>query len=87
MIQFAKAIGLELSSFTFKMLEDVLMKSNSKVGRAGGVGDGVSALSHFPCKAGSTVAESVVSRSAQSLPTISESVASKPPQEIHKQEL
>ena len=73
-IQFARAIGLEVSLATFGMLEDLLLKINSKVGRGGGGCEGVSLQSPSRSKAGSTVAESVASRSFYSLPTITESL-------------
>ena len=70
-IQFARAIGLEVSLATFGMLEDVLFKIGKKTGRnAGEKGSGRSvSLS----RSGSTVMESVASRSFYSLPTITES--------------
>ena len=74
MIQFARAIGLEVSSATFGMLEDVLLKIGGKTGRnAGEKGSGQSASFS---RSGSTVMESVASRSFYSLPTITESFVS-----------
>ena len=71
MIQFARAIGLEVSLATFGMLEDVLLKFGGKTGRnAGEKGSGQSASLS---RSGSTVMESVASRSFYSLPTITES--------------
>ena len=71
MIHFARAIGLEVSLATFGMLEDVLLKIAGKTGRNVGVkGSGQSASLS---RAGSTVMESVASRSFYSLPTITES--------------
>ena len=71
MIQFARAVGLEVSSATFGMLEDVLLKIGGKAGRSvGAKGSGQSASLS---RSGSTVMESVASRSFYSLPTITES--------------
>ena len=71
MNQFARAIGLEVSSATFGMLEDVLLKIGGKAGR--NAGEKGSCQSASLSKAGSTVVESVASRSFYSLPTITES--------------
>ena len=71
MIQFARAVGLEVSLATFGMLEDVLLKIGGKAGRnVGGKGSEQSALHSSSV---STVMESVASRSFYSLPTITES--------------
>ena len=71
MIQFARAIGLEVSVATFGMLEDVLLKISKKTGR--NVGEKRSGRSVSLSRSGSTVMESVASRSFYSLPTITES--------------
>ena len=71
MIQFARAFGLEVSSATFGMLEDVLLKFGGKTGR--NVGEKGSEQSASRSRSGSTVMESVASRSFYSLPTITES--------------
>ena len=71
MIQFARAVGLEVSLATFGMLEDVLLKIGGKTGR--NVGERGSGQSVSHSRSGSTVMESVVSRSFYSLPTITES--------------
>ena len=71
MIQFARAIGLEVSLATFGMLEDVLLKIGKKTGR--NVGEKGSGMSVSLSRSGSTVMESVASRSFYSLPTITES--------------
>ena len=71
MIQFARAIGLEISLATFGMLEDVLLKIGRKTGR--NVGEKGSGRSVSLSRSGSTVMESVASRSFYSLPTITES--------------
>ena len=71
MSQFARAIGFEVSLATFGMLEDVLLKIGGKTGRnAGEKGSGQSASLS---RSGSTVVESMASRSSYSLPTITES--------------
>ena len=71
MIQFARAIGLEISLATFGMLEDVLLKIGRKTGR--NVGEKGSGRSVSLSRSGSTVMENVTSRSFYSLPTITES--------------
>ena len=74
MIHFARAIGLEVSLATFGMLEDVLLKTGGKTGR--NVGEKGSGKSVSLGMSGSTVVESVASRSFYSLPTITESFRS-----------
>ena len=74
MIQFARAVGLEVSLATLGMLEDVLLKIGGKPGR--NVGERGSGQSASLSRSGSTVMESVASRSFYSLPTITESVDS-----------
>ena len=71
MIQFARAIGLEVSLATFGMLEDVLLKIGRKAER--NVGEKGSGKSVSLSRSGSTIMESVASRSFYSLPTITES--------------
>ena len=71
MIQFARAIGLEVSLAIFGMLEDVLLKIGKKTGK--NVGEKGSGRSVSLSRSGSTVMESVASRSFHSLPTITES--------------
>ena len=71
MIHFARATRLEVSSATFGMLEDVLLRIGKKTGR--NVGEKGSGRSVSPSRSGSTVMESVASRSFYSLPTITES--------------
>ena len=73
-IQFARAVGLEVSFATFAMLEDVLLKIGEKTGRK--VGEKGSGQSASLSRSGSTVMESVASRSFYSLPTITESFGS-----------
>ena len=71
MIQFARAVGLEVSLANFGMLEDVLLKIGGKTGR--NVGEKGSGRSVSRSGSGSTVMDSVASRSFYSLPTITES--------------
>ena len=71
MIQFARAIRLEVSLATFGMLEDVLLKIGGKTGK--NAGDRSSGQSGSFSRAGSTVVEGVASCSFYSLPTITES--------------
>ena len=74
MIQFARAAGLEVSLASFGMLEDLLLKANV-IGRAGG-GGRASSRSAFSSCAGTSIGDSVASRSVFSLPTITESAQS-----------
>ena len=74
MIQFATAVGLEVSLAIFGVLEDILLKIGGKTGR--NVVDKGSGQSTSFSRAGSTVVESVASRSFYSLPTITESFGS-----------
>ena len=76
MIQFARAVGLEVSLATFGMLEDVLLKIGGKTGR--NVGERGSGQSVSHSRSGSTVMESVASHSFYSLPTITESFVQQP---------
>ena len=71
MIQFAKAIGLEVSLATFGMLEELLLRANL-IGRCRG-GRMASSRSVFSSRAGTSVGESIASQSVYSLPTITES--------------
>ena len=74
MIQFARAVGLEVSLATFGMLEDVVLKIGGKPGR--NIGERGSGRSVSRSGSGSTVVDSVASRSFYSLPTITESLDS-----------
>ena len=74
MIQFARAVGLEVSLATSGMLEDVLLKIGGKTGR--NFGEKGSGQSASLSTSGSTVMKSVASRSFHSLPTITESFGS-----------
>ena len=71
MIQFARAVGLEVYLATFGMLENVLLKIGGKTGR--NVGEKGSGQSASLSRSGSTVMENVASRSFYSLPTNTES--------------
>ena len=59
MIQFARAVGLEVSLATFGMLEDVLLKIGGKSGRS--VGEKGSGQPASLGRSGSTVMENVAS--------------------------
>ena len=74
MIQFARAVGLEVSLASFGMLEDLLLKT-ILFGRRGGGGK-ASSKSTFSICAGTSVGHSVATRSFYSLPTITESTRS-----------
>ena len=74
MIQFARAVGLEKSLASFGMLEDLLLKANL-IGRRGGGGK-ASNKSTFSSCAGTSIGDSVASRSVYSLPTTTESTQS-----------
>ena len=74
MIKFPRAVGLKVSLSSFGMLEDLLLKSNL-IGRRGGGGK-ASNKSTFSSCAGTSVGDSVASRSVYSLPTITESTQS-----------
>ena len=74
MIQFARAVGLEMSLPSFRILEKLLLKANL-IGRGGG-GGRASSRSAFSSCAGTSIGDSVASRSVYSLPTITESAQS-----------
>ena len=74
MIHFARAVGLEVFLASFGMLEDLLLKADL-IGRRGG-GGRASSKSAFSSCAGTSVGDSVASRSVYSLPTIRESTGS-----------
>ena len=76
MIHFARAVGLEVSLASFGMLGDLLLKTNL-IGRVGGGGGGKAfSRSAFSSCAGTSVGDSVATRSVYSLPTITESTES-----------
>ena len=71
-IQFARAVGLEVSLASYSMLEDLLLKAR-RGSRVHPVTSRYPAeQSHFPSVAGSSMGDSVASGSAYSLPTITE---------------
>ena len=72
MIQFARAVGLEVSLASYSMLEDLLLKSRRGGGDCAGTSRCSAGKSPFPSVAGSSVGDSVASRSFYSLPTITE---------------
>ena len=74
MIQFARVVVLEVSLASFGMLKDLLLKANL-IGR-GGSGGKASSRSVFSSCFGTSVGDSVASRSVYSLPTITESTKS-----------
>ena len=72
MIQFARAVGLEVSLASYGMLEDLLLKARGgggiqSVGSRHSIG-----RSPFPSVAGSSWGDSIASRTNYSLPTITE---------------
>ena len=71
MIQFDRAVGLEVSLAIFGLLEYVLLKIGRKTEK--NVGEKGSGKSVSLSRSGSTIMESVASRSFYSLPTITES--------------
>ena len=72
MIQFARAVGLKVSQASYSMLEDLLLKARggSRVRRV--TSRYSAAQSPFPSVAGSSMGDSIASRSVYSLPTITE---------------
>ena len=74
MKQFARAVSLEVSLASFGMLEDLFLKANL-IGRRGGGGK-ASSKSAFSSCAGTSVGDSVASRSVYSVPTITKSTGS-----------
>ena len=72
MIQFARAVGLEVSLASYSMLEDLLLKARGG-SRVHPVASRYSTgQSHFQSVAGSSMGDSVASWSVYSLPTITE---------------
>ena len=72
MIQFARAVGLEVSLASYGMLEDLLLKARV-VGGVQPVGSRHSiGRSPFPGVAGSSWGDSIASRTSYSLPTVTE---------------
>ena len=72
LIRFARAVGLEVSLASYSMLEDLLLKAGGG-SRVHSVSSRYPAgHSSFPSVAGSSLGDSVASRSAYLLPTITE---------------
>ena len=72
MIQFARAVGLEVSLASYSVLEDLLLKARGGSGSHPVASRYPAGRSPFPSVAGSSTGGSVGSRSAYSLPTITE---------------
>ena len=72
MIQFARAVGLEVSLASYSMLEDLLLKSRRGSGDCFGTSPYPAGKLLFPSVAGSSMGDSVASRSFYSLPTLTE---------------
>ena len=72
MIQFARAVELEVSLASYSMLEDLLLKARRGSGDHFGTARYPAGRSPFPSVAGSTMGDSVASRSVYSMPTITE---------------
>ena len=72
MIQFARAVGLEMSLASYSMLEDLLLKARGGSGAHAMTSRYTAGRSPFPSVAGSSIGDSVASRLAYSLPTITE---------------
>ena len=75
MIQFARVVGLEVSTASFGILEDLFLEANLIL-EANGCGGGGSGRSPFCGRVGSSVGESEACRSFYSLPTITKSALS-----------
>ena len=72
MIQFARAVGLEVSLASYNMIEDMLLKARGFSGAHTVTSRYPAGRSPFPSVAGSSMGDSVASRSVYSLPTFSE---------------
>ena len=72
MIHFARAVGLEASLASYSMLEDLLLKARGGSGAHPMTSRYPAGRSPFPNVAGSSMGDSVATRSAYSLPTITE---------------
>ena len=72
MIQFARAVGLEVSLASYSMLEDLLLKAKGGSGAQAKTSRNTAGRSPFPSVAGSSMGDSFASRSFYSLPTITE---------------
>ena len=72
MIQFARAVGLEVSLASYSMLEDLLLKARRGSGDHFGTARCHAGRSPFLSVAGSTMGDKVASRSVYSMPTFTE---------------
>ena len=72
MIQFARAVGLEVSLASYSMHEDLLLKARGGNRAYPMTSRYLTGRSPFPSVAGSSMGNSVASRSAYSLPTLTE---------------
>ena len=72
MIQFARAVGLEVSLASYSMLEDLLLKARGGSGAHPMTSRYTAGRSPFPSVAGSSMGVSLASRSVYSLSTITE---------------
>ena len=72
MIQFARAVGLEVSLASYSMLEDLLLKAKGGSGAQAKTSRNTAGRSPFPSVAGSSMGDSIASRSIYSLLTITE---------------
>ena len=72
MIQFARAVGLEVSLASYSMLEDLLLRARRGSGDHFGPARYPAGRLSFPSAAGSSIGDSVASRSVYSMPTITE---------------
>ena len=72
MIEFARAVGLEVSLASYSTLEDLLLKARGGSGGHPMASRYPAGRSPFPSVAGSSMGDSVASRSADWLPTITE---------------
>ena len=72
MIQFARAVGFEVSLASYGMLEDLLLKARVVVGDQPVESRHSTGRSPFPSVAGSSCGDSIPSRNNYSLPTVTE---------------
>ena len=72
LIQFARAVGMEVSLASYRMLEDLMLKARESSGAHPMTSRYTAGRSPFPSVAGSSMGDSVASRSVYSLPTITE---------------
>ena len=72
MTQFARAVGLEVSLASYSMLGDLLLKAKGGSEALAKTSRNTAGRSPFPSVAGSSMGDSIASRSVYSLPTITE---------------